>query len=102
MNVTFLSCSQCSQRYAPIQLYNLCLKCGKPLLVQYNLERAAATLTRASLATRSANLWRYREVLPVEREEHVMTLGEGWTPLLHAQQLGEQLGMRQLYIKDES
>jgi threonine synthase len=102
MNVTYLSCSQCSEQYEPGKLYNLCLKCGKPLLVYYNLEQAAATLTRASLATRSSNLWRYREVLPVEREGHVITLGEGWTPLLHARRLGEQLGMRQLYIKDES
>lgn len=102
MNVTHLLCSQCGEQYEPGRLYNLCLKCSKPLLVQYNLERAATTLTRASLATRSANLWRYREVLPVEREEHVITLGEGWTPLLHARRLGEQLGMRHLYIKDES
>jgi threonine synthase len=102
MDVTHLFCSQCGEQYEPGQLYNLCLKCGKPLLVQYDLERAAATLTRPSLATRRANLWRYREVLPVEREERVVTLGEGWTPLLHARRLGEQLGMRQLYIKDES
>jgi threonine synthase len=102
MHVTHLFCSQCSEQYEPGRLYNLCLKCGKPLLVQYNLEHAAATLTRASLAARSSNLWRYREVLPVEREENITTLGEGWTPLLHARRLGEQLGMRQLYIKDES
>jgi len=76
--------------------------CGKPLLVRYHLERAAATLTRAALATREANLWRYREVLPVEQEENIITLGEGWTPLIYAKRLGEQLGMRHLYIKDES
>lgn len=102
MNVTFLACSQCGEQYEPGQLHNLCLKCSKPLLVHYNLERAAAMLTRASLTIRSANLWRYREVLPVEREEHVLTLGEGWTPLLHARRLGEQLEMPWLYIKDES
>src|SRR5437879_3922655 len=101
MNITSLSCSQCGEHYEPGKLYNLCHRCGKPLLVHYNLERAAATLTQASLATRRANLWRYREVLPVEREENVITLGEGWTPLFHARRLGEQLGMRHLYIKDE-
>lgn len=102
MNVTFLFCSQCGERYTPGQLYNLCLKCGKPLLVQYDLERTAASLTRALLTMRSANLWRYREALPVKRADNIVTLGEGWTPLLHAQRLGERLGMRQLYIKDES
>ncbi|HKA55872.1 MAG TPA: threonine synthase [Candidatus Binatia bacterium] len=102
MNVTHLSCSSCGAQYEPRKLYNLCHTCGKPLLVRYDLGRAAATLTRTSLATRGANLWRYREVLPVGRDENVITLGEGWTPLLHARRLGEWLGMRRLYIKDES
>src|SRR5262245_58479427 len=102
MNVTHLSCSQCSEQYEPGKLYNLCHKCNKPLLVHYDLARAAMTLLRASLAARGANLWRYREVLPVDQEENLTTLGEGWTPLVHAKRLGEQLGMNYLYIKDES
>src|SRR5207249_7236032 len=102
MNVTSLSCSQCNEQYEPGKLYNLCHRCGKPLLVHYDLERAAETLTHTSLATRGANLWRYGEVLPVEREGNIITLGEGWTPLIHARRLGEQLGLRHLYIKDES
>jgi threonine synthase len=102
MNVTHLSCSSCGTQYEPGRLYNLCHRCGKPLLVHYDVERAAVTLTRTALAMRGATLWRYREVLPVVREENITTLGEGWTPLLHAQRLGEQLGMRHLYIKDES
>jgi threonine synthase len=102
MNVTHLSCSSCAQRYASGQLHNLCLSCGKPLLVHYDLPRAATTLTRAALAGRAATLWRYREVLPVVQDDHVTTLGEGWTPLVHARHLGERLGMTRLYIKDES
>jgi threonine synthase len=47
-------------------------------------------------------LWRYREVLPVENDENIVTLGEGWTPLLQAERLGKQLGIENLYIKDES
>ncbi len=102
MKITNLSCSSCGAQYEPGKLYNLCHKCGKPLLVHYDLERVAVTLTRAALAPRSSTLWRYREVLPVEREENIITLGEGWTPLMHARRLGEQLGMQYLYIKDES
>jgi threonine synthase len=102
MNVTHLSCSLCAARYEPGKLYNLCPACGKPLLVQYDLDRVTKTLTPASLAARGASLWRYREVLPVEQEERITTLGEGWTPLVHAQRLGERCGMRHLYIKDES
>lgn len=102
MNITHLSCSACKERYTPNRLYNLCTQCGKPLLVQYDLERAAQTLTKAALPSRSSNLWRYREVLPVVEDENIISLGEGWTPLIHVRRLGEQLGMPQLYIKDES
>jgi len=101
MNVTHLYCSSCSKRHEPGILHNLC-QCGKPLMVAYDLETAGRTLTRESLAPRPANLWRYREVLPVEREEHVVTLGEGFTPLVWAKRLGARLGLSKLYIKDES
>jgi len=59
-------------------------------------------LTRESLAGRVASLWRYREVLPVDDEQNILTLGEGMTPLLKAKRLGAQLGMSNLLIKDES
>jgi threonine synthase len=102
MNATHLSCSQCNAQYEWGKLYNLCQACGKPLLVQYDLSRISASFPRAALSGRGANIWRYREVLPVKREEAITTLGEGWTPLVHARRLGKQLGMLHLYIKDES
>lgn len=83
-------------------MLNLCRECGKPLLVRYDLARAARTLTKESLCGRRADLWRYREVLPVENDENIVSLGEGWTPLLVAERLGKQLGLDALYIKDES
>jgi threonine synthase len=83
-------------------LHNLCTKCGKPLLVRYDLTRAAVRLTKESLIGRSADLWRYREVLPVERDENIVSLGEGWTPLLSTPRLAAKLGLQQLFIKDES
>ena len=100
MNVSHLSCAACGQSYPPNRLYNLCRQCQKPLLVHYDLDRVA--LSTPQLADRPASLWRYREVLPVERAENVISLGEGWTPLLHAQRLGRQLGLSRLYIKDEA
>jgi len=102
MNVTHLECAACGLRHEAQQLQNLCRECGKPLLVRYDLERAAASLTKESLQERSADLWRYREVLPVAHEENIVSLGEGWTPLLRAERLGGQLGLSELYIKDES
>jgi threonine synthase len=102
MNVTHLECALCGARYEARRLHNLCTGCGRPLLVRYDLAAAARTLTRESLKGRRADLWRYAEVLPVERAENIVSLGEGWTPLLGAERLGASLGLRHLYIKDES
>ena len=102
MNVTHLECANCHLQHEARRLLNLCRECGKPLLVRYDLERAVRTLTRESLAARRADLWRYREVLPVENDENIVSLGEGWTPLLRARRLGKQIGFDELYIKDES
>ena len=100
MNVTHLYCSACGKRYEPRKLYNLC-ECGKPLMVAYDLEAAARTLTPESLAGREPNLWRYREVLPVDDRKNILSLGEGMTPLLKAERLGAKLGLSNLFIKDE-
>src|SRR5450432_2815046 len=102
MNVTHLECANCGLKHEARRLLNLCTACGKPLLVRYDLEQAARTLTKESLPDRRADLWRYREVLPVDEDQNIVSLGEGWTPLLHAPRLGDQLGMRELYIKDEA
>jgi threonine synthase len=102
MNITHLECAACGLELEARRLHNLCTRCGKPLLVRYDLKRAARSLTKESLRNRRADLWRYREVLPVELEEHIVSLGEGWTPLLHAPRLGARVGLDQLYIKDES
>ena len=103
MNITHLECANCHKTHEANTLQNLCVECGKPLLVRYDLEKAAATLTKESLTTRRSSLWRYREVLPVEGEENIVSLGEGWTPLLKAGRLAEILPLKlDLFIKDES
>src|SRR5215213_6015580 len=100
MNVTHLECAACGATYEARQLLNLCERCAKPLLVRYDLTRAARTLTKESLKSRRADLWRYREVLPVERDENIITLGEGWTPLLSAPRLAARAGLQgELFIK---
>ena len=100
MNVTHLYCSSCGKQHESRKLINLC-DCGKPLMVAYDLDRAATTLTRESLAGRVASLWRYQEVLPLHDQLNKLTLGEGMTPLLKAERLGAQLGLSRLFIKDE-
>src|SRR5918992_3310918 len=102
MKVTHLECAACGTRHEARRLQNLCVECGKPLLVRYDLEIAGRSLTKETVKGRRADLWRYREVLPVAHDENVVSLGEGWTPLLRAARLGESLGFGELYIKDES
>jgi len=88
--------------HATGELHNLCTVCGRPLLVRYDLARASRSLTRDALSSRRADMWRYREVMPVENDANIVSLGEGWTPLFQVRRLGEALGMSELYIKDES
>jgi threonine synthase len=75
--------------------------CGAPLLARYDLEKARAWRP-AALNGRAPDMWRYREMLPLFAGEEPVTLGEGFTPLVHAQSLGASLGLERLYIKDES
>jgi threonine synthase len=100
--LTHLECGKCAATYPANQLINLCPACSKPLLVRYDLAQAGQTLTKAALQGRPPTLWRYEEVLPVQRQEAMLSLGEGWTPLHWAARLGEQIGCRNTLIKDES
>src|SRR6187200_3087030 len=59
-------------------------------------------LKKKSLAARRPDMWRYREMLPVERDENIVSLGEGWTPLLRATRLARRVGVQDVFIKDES
>ncbi len=102
MNVTHLECGLCGLQHEARRLHNLCTACGKPLLVRYDLERAKMFLTKESLASRRPDMWRYREMLPVETDDNIISLGEGWTPLLRATRLGRRVGIHDLFIKDES
>ncbi len=75
---------------------------GRPLWVRYNLDRVRATVTPKDLTGRTNSLWRYRELLPVEHDRNIVTLGEGMTPLLDCPRLARHLGVARLLIKDES
>jgi len=84
----------------PHQRQFLC-SCGAPLLARYHLDRARVWRPD-SLKRREPTMWRYREMLPLFDGEEPVTLGEGFTPLVHARALGASLGLERLYIKDES
>ena len=80
--------------------HHLC-SCGAPLLARYDLDRARGW-SRDTLPGREPNMWRYRELMPLFDGEEPVTLGEVFTPLVHATSLGATLGLSRLYIKDES
>jgi len=99
--MTHLECARCAHRYPPGQILNLC-ECGSTLFARYDLRRVATKIEPKTLLSRPRDLWRYKEVLPVGNESSIMSLGEGFTPLLRARRLGDKLGLPNLYLKDES
>lgn len=74
----------------------------RPVWVRYDLDRIRQAVTPADIAKRSPTLWRYRELLPLPLDAEPVTLGEGMTPLLPCPRLGKQLGLTDLWVKDES
>lgn len=98
--LTHLECSLTGKQYDAEQLIRLSDE-GQPLLARYDLEKARAELDRDEMIKRPANMWRFRELLPVRDAHNIITLGEGGKPVLKMRQLGQKLGLMQLYIKDE-
>jgi len=94
-----LECPRCGRTHDAFVRRGLCPACGAPLLARYDL-RAVPT-TREQVSRRPPDLWRYHELLPVSAPEHVVTLGEGMTPLLPAPRLGAEIGVPGLLVKDE-
>ena len=87
--------------YDPAERHHLC-SCGSPLFARYNLSGLARTWRRETLTERLPTLWRYRDVLPISEGAAPVTLGEGFTPLIRARRLEQELGADAVYIKDES
>ncbi|MEU8184815.1 threonine synthase [Micromonospora sp. NPDC049044] len=100
MYLTHLDCPRCAMEHSADELRNLCA-CGSPLLARYDLPAVAKAVTPERFPLRPADLWRYRELLPVGDPRHVTTLGEGWTPLLRAPAYGAEIGIADLMVKDE-
>jgi threonine synthase len=93
--VSHLECGLTGEHFEANQLHTLS-SAGKPLLVRYNLAALAGSVSKEALAARPADIWRYREFLPVRSVENIVSLGESFTPLLHAPRFGAEV-----WIKDE-
>ena len=97
---TGLRCSVCSAPFPATALY-VCDKCLGPLEATYDYDGVRRVLTREVIASRPTNLWRYRELLPIADRPRT-GFHSGWTPLVRAERLASELGLRELYIKDDS
>jgi len=93
-----LRCRKCGREY-PVQPLSLCDFCLSPLDVSYDYKAMARVLSREKLAGGPLSMWRYRDMLPVEGKE--VDIGTGFTPLVKADNLGRELGLDQLYIKND-
>ena len=95
-----LQCRECGRQY-PKEPLSVCEYCFGPLEVIYDYESLRRILTRELFAGRQPNMWRYRELLPLDGDA---TVGEqvGFTPLVKAVNLARRLGIRELYLKNDS
>ncbi|MCY1081850.1 threonine synthase [Archangium lansingense] len=98
--LSHLECSRCRKTHDADRVQNLC-DCGGPLLVRYDLKAVAKAVRPSDLAGRVSSLWRYREVLPLRDDKNLVTLGEGMTPLFPLPRLGAEIGLPDLWLKDE-
>jgi len=96
---THLECSLCHQRLEAGTVQNLC-SCGGPLLVRYDLDKIRHRWRRREVPNGPSSMWRYAPVLP-PAGNFIVTLGEGWTPLVRATRLGARMGADALWVKDE-
>ena len=95
-----LKCRECDREY-PVDPIYVCEFCFGPLEVVYDYEKIRQSLTRDKIQSRPHNLWRYRELLPIDGEPFD-AFHTGFTPLIKADNLAKLLGIRELYIKDDS
>src|SRR5579863_4443636 len=101
-HVSCLVCRACGHE-TPVEATNICDRCFGPLEVRYDYEEVARRISRESIAAGPPSIWRYRDLLPVDLDEtEPITLGEGFTPLIHARNLGAELGLRNLYLKNDT
>jgi len=99
--LSHLECSKCSREHDPAKTQTVCENCKGVLLARYDLPKVANSLSKEDLRTRVRSMWRYKELLPVNEEKNIATLGEGFTPILHLKKMGSRFGMKNLYMKDD-
>lgn len=100
--VTDLSCSGCGRVYSDMEINTFCPECQSPLVTNYRLDAVRAHVDRDVFHSRPRGMWRWHELLPIRQPQNVVTLGEGDSALLPLPNLGAELGLSHLYVKEES
>jgi threonine synthase len=99
---THLTCTDCGKEYSIHEINTFCKDCQAPLFTEYDIEGVQQHVRREDFAVRRWGMWRWHEMLPVQSAENCVTLGEGDAPLLRLPNLGKELGLSNLFVKDES
>jgi threonine synthase len=99
--LSYLRCSRCHEVHVPSERQSVCRKCGRPLLAQYDLQKAGKVLSPVSLRHRISSLWRYHELLPVRDENNIISFGEGWTPIIEMRAVAVAREAKKILIKEE-
>ncbi|MCZ6818380.1 MAG: threonine synthase [Calditrichaeota bacterium] len=99
--ISHLSCSECQAHFDHLELQTFCPTCTKPLLVNYDLEKASSRLSKSALFQRAPDMWRYRELLPVLQQRNIVSFGEGLTPLIRVDKVAAKIGLSDVWVKDE-
>lgn len=95
-----LFCTRCSQTI-PFEYSIMKCSCGGTLLVHYDMEQLKGTFTKEALQARYPSMWRYKELMPISKEESIISLGEGWTPLVRLHRPEGHLPLKELWVKRE-
>ena len=99
--MTHQECINCGSKYPVDEIVYVCRKCGDLLEIKYDYAEAAKALRRSDWKKKPLSVWRYRELMPINDSSKIVSLGEGGTCLHRCKRLGEQLGVRELYVKNE-
>jgi len=94
-----LRCRECGREY-PLEPIHVCEFCFGPLEVEYDYDAISQVISREKIAQGPIGMWRYRDLLPVDSEE-VVDISAGFTPLIKADNLGREFGLRELYVKND-
>ena len=100
--LTELECSGCHKKFPANKIQTFCPDCRSPFLARYDLTTARGLIDRDGIRQRPRGMWRWHELLPVEKAENFVCLGEGDTALLPVSNVARHLGLSNLFVKDES